>query len=726
MLLAVPAAAGARGRCGGHPWCDTSLPPATRAQMLLSAMTTPEKVGLLGGDDLISVAGGPAIHTGVEDGVPRLGIPTVYYTDGPLGPRQGASTGLPSPLALAATWSPATARTYGKVVANEARNKGNDVVYGPTVNIMRTPLGGRTYEAFGEDPFLVSELAVPWIQGAQSEGVMADVKHFAANNQEGEDPTGLLNQPGAPLGVGVIGTRYLENSVLSDRTLHEIYLPAFEAAVTRAHPATVMCSYNLLNGQYACENTHLLQTILRGQWGFNGYVLADYGAAHNVLASMNSGLDFEPWPPAAYQPLEIDAALASGLVSIQTLDRHVRSILATWFRFGLFDRHGYRNDDRQIDKPAHATDAQRIEQQGITLLSNHRRLLPLVASRLHRIAVIGKDATQFVTGGGSGQVTPFRFTGLLAAIRSRAGSGARVTYDDGSNSSAALADARAADVAIVDVGDYYTEGADRSCLSLECPNANGDQDGLVREVAAANPRTIVVLESGGPDLTPWRNQIGALVEAWYPGGPGGTAVASVLFGDRDPGGRLPVTFPADPGQIPTAGDTAKYPGIGFTVDYKEGVLAGYRWYDTQRETPAFPFGFGLSYTTFRYSRLRIARAKGQPQSYTVRMTVTNTGRRRGFAVPELYVAVRSPNDLMQPPDQLKGFAKLSLSPRRSRVVTFALGARSFSYWDTASQSWRIEPGCDAIMVGDSSRNLPLRGSIAQGGASCPGRVSRSR
>jgi beta-glucosidase len=719
--LLFPVAADAAGRCGQHPWCDMSQSPQARAEMVLAAMTTNEKVAFLGGDNLSAglIGGGATNHTGVQDGVPRLGVPTVYYTDGPLGPRQGASTGMPAPLALAATWDPRIARLYGQVAASEAKAKGNDVIFGPTVNIMRTPLGGRTYEAFGEDPFLVTQTTVPWIEAAQAQGVMADVKHFAANNQEGVDPTGLLNQPGTPLGVGVIGTRYLENSVVDDRTLHEIYLPQFEAAVTQAHTATIMCSYNMLGGQYACENTHLLQDILHGQWGFQGYALADYLGAHNVVASLRNGLDFEPWPPLAYQPLEIGLALATGLVSQQTIDDHVRKILVTWFRFGVFDRVAYPNDDSQINKPAHAAAARRIEQQAITLLRNSHALLPLHATSLHRIAVIGKDSNQFVTGGGSGNVTPFRFVGVLQAIRDRVGGGVQVTYDSGLNANAAIADARAADVAIVDAGDYYTEGADRSCLTLECPNSNGNQDALIQAVAAANQRTVVVLQSGGPDLTPWRAQVGALLEAWYPGGPGGAAIASVLFGDSDPGGRLPVTFPDAPWQLPTAGDPAKYPGIGLglSVDYKEGVLVGYRWYDAHGETPAFPFGFGLSYTSFRFSKLRVSRRRGSGR-YAVRVTVTNTGRRTGWAVPELYLAVPAPAGLTQPPAQLKGYAKLSLTPGQRKTATIALDGRSFSHWDTATQSWRIAPGCATVMVGSSSRSLPLRGSIPVAGGRC--------
>jgi beta-glucosidase len=716
--LAAPAGAASTGPCGTHPWCDRSLSPVQRADLVVAAMTTQEKVGFLGGDSFQGGVDSTATsHTGVQDGVPRLGVPTVYYTDGPLGPRQGESTALPAPLGLAATFNPAMARLYAKVVADESRDKGNDVVFGPTINIMRTPLGGRTYEAFGEDPFLTTTMAVNWIEALQARGEMADVKHFAENNQEGEDPTGRLSAPGAPIGVGVLGVRYLANAVVDDRTLHEIELRGFQAAVQQAHSATVMCSYNQVNGTYACENPDLLRTILRREWGFDGYVLADYGAAHNVIASLRGGLDFEPWPPAAYQPAEINAALLAG-VPVSTLDEHVRNILATWFRFGVFDRAPYADDDAQIDWTGDGARAHRIEEQAVTLLRDRAHLLPLVRRRLHRIAVIGKAAARFVTGGGSGNVTPHHFVSLLDGIRADAGRRVRVTYDDGSDPAAAAADARAADVAIVVAADYYTEGADRSCLTLECPKFLGDQDGLIEAVAAANPRTAVVLESGGPDLTPWRDRVGAVLEAWYPGGPGGPAVADVLFGQADPGGRLPATFPATPSQIPDHGDAAAYPGTLNQVHYSEGVLVGYRWYDARGEQPAYPFGFGLSYTSFRLSRLRVSRPAGRDGRVVVRVRVTNTGRRRGWAVPEVYVHVLAPPGLVQPPEQLEGVAKLSLAPGGHRTVRIVLDDRSFSYWNTSRQAFAVQPGCYEVRVGTSSRSLRLAARVPQRGARC--------
>jgi beta-glucosidase len=714
--------AAAAGRCGDvaqRPWCNTSLSPDARAGSLLGALTNDEKISLLGGDDLFGVSGGAHTHTGTSTGVDRVGLPTVYFSDGPVGPRQGPATAMPTPMGLAATFDRTLAFHYGEVVANEVRSKGNDVVFAPTVNIMRTPLNGRTFEAFGEDPFLDAQTTIRWIQGAQSQGVIANVKHYAANNQEGQDPTGRTGMPGSVLGAGLVGLRYLSNSVMDERTLREIYLPHFEAAIKQGKAGSVMCSYNLLNGQYACENTHLLQDILEREWGFNGFVLADYGAAHNTIASLNNGLDFDPWPGFAYSPGAVSAAVASGASSQATVDEHVRRILRTLFAFGFFDRAAYVDDDAQIDKQANARTAQKVEESAITLLEN-RGALPLNASKLKSIAIVGSEADKFKTGGGSGNVRPFFFATPRQAITSRAGPNVKVNVDDGSDAARAAAVAKASDVAIVFAGDYETEGADRQCLTLECPNYNGDQDALIEQVAAANPNTIVVLETGGPVLTPWRNRVKALVEAWYPGEQAGPAIARVLFGDVDPGGRLPVTFPRQEADLPTAGDPEAYPGVGQDVRYKEGVLVGYRWFDAKGLQPAFPFGFGRSYTSFAYRDLRIRPAAGGALGGTVSIDLVNTGGRTGFEVPQLYLGLPQPGaGLVQPPKQLKGYEKVSLGPGKSRRVTFPLDARSVSYWDVGSNGWKAVRGCYEVMVGRSSRDVLQHGSLSVGGASCP-------
>ena len=718
VALAIAPSAHAAGRCGDHPWCDTSMAPEARADLLLAQLTRDEKIALLGGDDLFGVAGGADQHTGTSDGVERVALPTTYYSDGPVGPRQGEATALPVPMAVAATFDPRMARRHGDVVANEVKLKGNDVVYAPTLNIMRTPLGGRTFESYGEDPYLMTRMGVNWIEAAQAQGVMSSVKHYAANNQEGFSPAADESRPGQPLGPPPTeGGRMTVSAELDERTLREIYLPHFEAAVKEANVASVMCAYNKLRGQYACENEHLLEDVLKEEWGFKGYVLADYGANHDAGAALRNGLDFEPWPGQVYSPASVNAAIASGQATDADVDEHVRRILRTAFAYGFFDRDAYVNDDDQIDKAAHARTAQEIEEAAITLLVNRNRALPLRTSRLRSIAIIGADADGFKTGGGSGAVRPFSFTTPRAAIAARAGEGIETRYDDGSDPGRAAALAKSSDVAIVFAGDYQSENSDKRCLSLQCPPYRGDQDQLIDDVAEANSNTIVVLESGGPVLTPWRTKVEAIVQAWYPGQEGGPAIARVLFGDVDPGGRLPVTFPRAEEDTPTSGDRRKYPGVADQVFYDEGVLVGYRWYDEKKIKPAFPFGFGLSYTKFAFRKLRV-RPSGE-NGAKVSVTVRNTGRRRGFAVPQLYVRMPDPAPgVIQPPRQLKGARKIELRRGQRRRITFTLGERDLSFWDEGASDWRIVRGCYGIDIGRSSRSIALRGVLHIGGTRC--------
>lgn len=718
LALAPAPPAAAAGRCGDHPWCDTSLSPGKRADLLLAALTLNEKIGLLGGDDFMGGAvSGPDTHTGTQNGVPRLGIPTIYYSDGPVGPRQGKSIGLPAPLTLAATFDPELARSHGTVAALEARAKGNDVIYAPTVNIARTPLAGRTFEGYGEDPLLTSRLGVAWIEGAQSTGLIGNVKHFAANNQEGIDLTGGVLNEHLPIGVGIIGTRYAQNSIVDDRTLREIYLPQFEAAVKEAKVGTIMCAYNRVNSEYACQSPTLLKKILRDEWGFKGYTIADYLAIHTTDGGLNNGLDFEPWPPIGYQPLLITSADALGQVKTATIDQHVRVMLETWFRFGVFDREAYRNDDAQIDKVADGLASQRIAEQSTTLLRNEG-VLPIKPS-VGSIAVIGKPATEFAVGGGSGEVEPFENHSLLDGITDRAGGDVTVTYDDGTDHARAAAAAKAADLAIVVAKDQYGEGSDRNCLSLQCPNVNGNQDALIEAVAASQSQTVVVLESGGADLMPWRSKVAALVQAWYPGAHGGPALARVLFGDVDPGGRLPITLPDSESQLPTAVSQARYPGtglLGLETHYDEGVFVGYRWYDEKKLKPAYPFGFGLSYTSFALSGLEVDQSGSGP---VVTAVVTNTGGRTGSAVPQLYLGLPDQSaSVQQPPSALKGFTKVELDPGESRTVSFPLDTRALSYWDAGTSAWKVTKGCADVKVGFSSRDLPLNGKLPIGGGIC--------
>jgi beta-glucosidase len=708
-----------------HPWCDRALSPDQRALLFQQAMTEDEEIKLVGGDT--TSANG---HTGATFAIPRLGLRQIYFTDGPVGPRQGAATAMPIPMALAATFNPNLAYAYGNEVGTEAKDKGNDFVFGPTVNIMRTPQGGRTYEAFGEDTFLDAQTTVGWVKGAQAAGVIATTKHFVANNQEG--------QGGVPPVAAANGGRQVVDANVSERALREVYFPQFEAAVKQGNTGAIMCSYNKVNGVYACENPHTLLQVLRNEWGFKGIILSDYGASKDTVGNMNNGLDFVPNEGQAdqsYDPQLIQAALLTGQVSRATLDQHVRAILRTLFAYGVFDRPGYPNNDAQVPVASDESTAEQIEERAITLLKNDG-VLPLKPGIRH-IAVIGPYANLFVTGGGSGQVTPRAVVTALQGITARAGKNVTVTYTDGQNQAAAAAAAKAADVAVVVVGDVESEGLDKSCIDLNCsPSdqqddegmgatgtspcsqttycpANGtDEDGLVSAVAAAQKKTVVVLETGAPVLTPWRDQVSAIVEAWYPGQEGGTALARVLFGDVDPGGRLPATFPQDPSQLPTAGSPQQYPGVAEEETYSEGIFVGYKWYDVRGLTPAFPFGYGLSYTTFRYGPLKVRAAQGVNQAATATIDVTNTGSRSGIAVPELYISKPATSALPQAVRQLAGYASVYVSAGGTVQLSFPLNDRSFATW--TDSGWQILPGCYQLGAGASSRDISSTATIGRG------------
>ncbi|HET6831329.1 MAG TPA: glycoside hydrolase family 3 C-terminal domain-containing protein [Solirubrobacterales bacterium] len=716
LLAAVPTASAA-GRCGAHPWCDTSLSAKHRAALLLGALTPAERIGLLGGDEASGIAGAPGTHTGTSDGVPRVDLPTFFQTDGPIGVRSGKATALPGSIALAASFDTSLARRAGALIGNEAKLKGNDLVYAPTVNILRTPLWGRAFESLGEDPYLTARMAVPYIRAMQRQGVIADVKHFAANNQEGRR-----------VGGETIGSRFTVNAEVGERTLREIYLPAFEAAVKDADVGSVMCSYNRLNGPHACANRPLLHGILRRDWGFDGLVLADYAASKTVAGGLGAGLDYEPWPFADtdggenYTPDVIEAALAAGEINRADINRAVRHILRTLFASGFFDRAGYVPDESAIDKAAHRRTSQRLAEQGAVLLRNRGGALPLGDTKLDSLAVIGADADRYITGGGSSNIDPFTFTSVRDGIAARADrDGIDVSHDSGEDLAQAAAVAAGADAAVVVVADAATEGVDKPCLGLDCGaepigGVELDRDALIEAVAAANPETIVVLETAGPVLTPWRGDVDAILEAWYPGMAAGPAVARVLFGDADPSGRLPATFPRREEDLPTAGRPERYPGVDGVVEYSEGVLVGYRWFDRRRIKPAYPFGFGLSYTRFHLGGLKVDRAGRGGVRVSVR--VKNRGDRAGHAVPQIYVHLPGAPGRVQPPRQLKAFASVRLRPGNAKRVSFRLDRRAFSFWNSARDGWRVAPGCYRIELGSSSRDIVARESMALRGGSC--------
>jgi beta-glucosidase len=619
-----------------------------------------------------------------------------------VGVRQGEATALPASISLAATFDRALARRTGTLVGNEARLKGNDVAYAPTINLLRTPLWGRAFESLGEDPLLTAELGVAWIHGLQRQGVIASVKHYAVNNQEG-----VRRADGS-----IAGSRVVVDARVDERTLVEMYLPQFEAAVKRGRAGSVMCSYNRLNGPHACESTWLLRQVLRERWGFRGFVLADYGASKRIGSGLLAGLDFEPFPyfdaddGENYTPAAVQSALAAGRTTQARVDAAVRRILRTLFAYGFFDRAAYDDDESRIDRTAHAQEARRLAEAGTVLLQNDG-VLPLSPKRVKSLALIGADADAYKNGGGSSNVQPYTLVTPRHGIVARAGTGIDVRYDPGTDLAQAAAVARGADVAVVVVADTAGEGEDKPCLALDCGAAPGLQrDRLIERVAAANERTVVVLETAGPVLTPWRNEVEAIVEAWYPGSGGGAAIARVLFGDVDPGGRLPATFPDRARDLPTAGHRSRYPGVNDVVRYSERGLVGYRWYHGRGPVPAFPFGHGLSYTRFAFRDLRV-RKRGAS------ISVTNVGRRTGIAVPQLYVG--GPTGTRG----LKGFASVSLRPGGKARVRFPLNERAFSFWNARKDRWQVTPGCYTIEVGRSSRDIVARATVALNGGRCP-------
>ncbi len=704
-------------RCGDlqtRPWCDAQLLPAQRAELLLAEMTLMQKLSLLAGDSIIAPATGDP-YVGISEGIPELGIPDLRMSDGPVGVRGSPATAFPTPLSLASSFNPELAWRTGKAVANEVRHKGTDLLHAPVLDVMRHPLAGRTFETFGEDPYLVERLGVEWILGAQTEGVMANVKHYAMNTQEG--------QIGLPPITSLIGGRQLVNHVIDERTLREMHLAPFEAAIREADVASFMCAYGFVNGAAACGSHFLLQQVLRDEWGFDGFVVSDYVlAVKDTVLSLNNGTEIEMPLGMFYTPLLLQTAVLTGLVSIDTVDTRVANILRTLFRFGFFDRADFVRNDALIDQAAHATVARETAEQGTVLLRNNG-VLPLAATSLTRIAVFGASAVERPSGGGSSAVTPLQFVSPLDGIAARA-QGVEVVYDAGESAVAAAALAATADVAIVFVADKASEGVDKTCISLDCPAlplsvlvpglpelGAKPQDALIEAVAAANPNSIVVMQVAGPVLTPWRDRLAALLVTWYPGQEAGNAVAHVLFGDTDPGGRLPVSFPDAETDTPTARNPLQYPGLANQAFYSEGVFTGYRWYDAEAIAPVFPFGYGLSYTQFAVEDLQIS-TRGD--AIEASLSVRNTGDRAGWAVPQLYLGLPS-TSVPQPPRALRGFDKRWLRAGESARAQFTLDGQAQSYWDVASGGWRIADGCYAIEAGTSSRELPLRATVRRSG-----------
>ncbi len=841
VLLAAsalsPATALATAPSGCGAWMDPHRSPDQRADLVLAQMTLDEKVAM-------THAISDSQHSREVPPIDRLCIPALLLNNGSAGVGSGGvtqpqATALPAPLSAAASFDPAIARAYGTVEGRETRDVGRNDMEGPDINIARTPLNGRTFEAYGEDPYLAGQIAAGNVTGIQSQGVIATPKHYLANNQEVDRTT--------------------IDEIIDDRTVHEIYLPAFESAVKQGHAGSVMCAKNQVNDSFSCEQQALTQGVLKDDWGFGGFVVSDFSSCHDTVRCAAGGMDLE-LPSATFYGDALKAAVESGQVSMASLDDHVQRVLATMFRFGLFDRP--QGVTTPIDVAADGATARTAAEAGTVLLKNSGAVLPLQTNR--SVALIGPGAATAVTGGGgSPGVAPLYAVSPLDAISRR---GVTVNYAQGMGpvdlgpqpalpASAVIAEngehgftaryfanttwsgdpvltrtdqnvdmdpsggipapglppdgwsirwtgtftapvtgdyafhltnharaglyvdgtriinngggfpgttqsatvhldagtqhairvdwakpggqamielawtppdntpnvdieqavqaAQHSDVAVVFAGNKDTEGIDRTGLGLP-----GYQDQLIAAVAAANPHTVVVLDTGGPVLMPWLDQVAGVLEAWYPGEEDGNAAAAVLFGDTDPAGRLPITFPKGLADTP-ASTPAQYPGVNGVATYSEGLDVGYRHYDAAGIEPLFPFGYGLSYTSFRLDHLVVTpHGHGGVQ---VGVDVANTGHRAGSEVVQVYVGgadgsgTISPGQLA-PPRQLEGFTKVSLRPGEHRRVLIGLDARAFAHWDSPSQSWQVAAGAYQVSVGTSSRDLPLSATVGQGAA----------
>lgn len=731
-LYAAPAAAQGASHAGhgqaapaDRPWLDPKRDPDARADLALKAMTQDEKLtlvfGYFGADmkpKYTRVEAALPGSAGYVPGLPRLGIPAQFQTDAGIGvATQGSAaqfrerTALPSGMATTATWNPVLAEKGGAMIGKEARDSGFNVMLAGGVNLVREPRNGRNFEYGGEDPLLAGVMVGAQIKGIQSNGIVSTIKHYALNNQE----TG----------------RFVLDSVIGEADARTSDLLAFQIAMERSDPHSVMCAYNRVNGDYACENDWLLNKVLKQDWGYKGYVMSDWGAVHSGAKAVNAGLDQESAGDAFdKQPFlasVLKADLASGAVSQARLDDMARRIVRALFASGAVDRPVKIAD---IDLAANGKVSQADAEEGMVLLKNERDLLPL-ALKAQKIAVIGAHADVGVlSGGGSSQVYPaggravqglepktwpgpviYYPSSPLKALQARA-PGARFTYNDGKDPAAVARLAADSDLVIVFADQWTTESWDAPSLALP-----KDQDAMIAAAAKANRNTVVVLETGGPVTMPWLGEVGAVLQAWYPGTNGGEAIARVLTGEVDASGRLPVTFPAGEDQLPRPkldGDP-KTPEAKFAVDYRiEGAAVGYKWFDKKGLKPLFPFGHGLSYTAFAYSDLAASSRDGK---LTVSFKVANTGKRAGKDVPQVYVSPKAGG--WEAPRRLAGFEKVTLAPGESRTVTLTVDPRLLATWDDKAHGWSVAAGDYEVQLGASSAAISARATAAVAAQTVP-------
>lgn len=696
------------------PWMDTTLTPDQRARLLLDASSLEQKMRWLvepsaNNPDETEFGGGfgiPAVSYPQQ--VPCT--PVIQYTDGPAA-LSGAGSGItafPAQIALAASWNLDLSREKGAAHAYEAFYKHRNVILGPGLASGRVPYLGRNAEYFGEDPLLGGWMAAANVRGIQEDtpsnvAVEAVVKHYVANEQE--------------------FARQSSSSNIDERTLHQLYTLPYEIAIKEGNPGGVMCAFNQVNGVWSCESAEIQQEILKDQIGFKGWVVSDFFSVHSVADSLVNGMDQELVGPRLWNKGNLQAALDAGEITEAHIDESAFRIVRSHIMAGLFDTPLPPGSLDDVSTPENQAIARRVAEEGSVLLKNED-ILPLAGSG-QTIAVIGPTASISETNGISAETAcaynrpgiPCTPVAPLDGITARAEQdGNTVVFDNGADLASAAATAASADVAIV--FGYYEEGEGEDRPNL---NLDSDGDALVEAVAAANDNTVVVLQTGGPVLMPWIDDVSGVLEVWYAGQEMGNAIAALLWGDVNPSGKLPQTFPVSEADLPTAGSEAQYPGIEdeegiYQVDYSEGLLVGYRWYDEQEIEPLFPFGFGLSYTTFEYADLSVshaARSGSQPAPINVSFRVTNTGDVAGTEIPQMYLTL--PDAVGEPPLRLVGWDRVTLEAGESVEIQLTIDPNSsdhpLSYWDVDQDEWVTAPGEYTIHVGSSSRDLPLNDSV---------------
>lgn len=703
-----------------RPWMNTKLSPETRANMVLKQLTLDEKIELLHGNGMPHTPWTmPLTHlgnggAGYVQGIPRLGIPPLVISDAAYGVRSSGingrySTAMPSNLGAASSWDPQSACAYGTVIGRELRAQGYDMTLGGGVDLVREPRDGRAFEYTGEDPLLAGTMDGTMMKCEQAQHVVGDIKHYVMNDQE----TG----------------RNFVNAIISREAMQESDLLAFHIAISIAHPGAVMCSYNKINGTYACQNPYTLHDVLKQEWGFKGFVLSDWGGTHSTVAASAAGLDQEQ-PMDEYYGPALKAAVEAGKVPMSEIDDHARRVLYAEFMSGIVDDPPSKS---VVEVRKGFAVAKRVEEESIVLLKNAGDVLPIDPAKVHSIAIIGGHAdVGMISGGGSAQVDPpggnaimppgegatywqehiWFPTSPLKALRKKLPD-TKINYNSGTDLDSAAALAKESDLAIVFAYQWESEGMDLPSLAL-----SGNQNALIERVAAANPRTIVVLESSTAVTMPWIDKVAGVVEAWYAGSSGHKALADVLVGAVNPSGKLPITFPKSESQLPhpeiaplPPQDQHNMPGIPvehlapYSVDYKAGAEVGYKWFEARHETPLFPFGFGLSYTTFGYSGLSV-----DSSMRTVSFTVTNTGKRAGTEIAEVYAKL--PYGAKESTyRRLVGWTRISLKPGESRTATVPVDTRVLKTFDAATSRWNFTPGDYKVFVGGSSASTPLTGTL---------------